>query len=300
MDNVRGNLLFTGFLLCSLLAFSQEIRIKGAFVEEGMKLGQPVHYWLSASYPQEFDMVLPDSLHDFSPFEFYDKTYYPSKLKNGRITDSAVYVLQSYEIDPVQKLSLTGYLLKGGDTTKITAPLDSILFMALVPQVTDTTKLKTNLAYQDVNQQFNYPLMAIILVVLGVVCIVFILIYGKKVQRWWKVRQLKKAYLLFSDRLTAYIRLLQNEPERHVAESAISDWKKFLEKLEQLPYTKLTTKEIMTLTHAQELKDSLKQIDQSIYGRHMDESIYKHFQAVEDYTQHRYGHIIDEIKHSKK
>ncbi len=66
--------------------------------------------------------------------------------------------------------------------------------------------------------------------------------------------------------------------------------------LEDKPYTKLTTKEIMMLEYTKELKETLRNIDRSVYGRVPNEELYKEFQAVEDFTQHRYSVITDQIK----
>lgn len=210
--------------------------------------------------------------------------------------DSAVYTLQSYEIDKVQRLGLPAFLLKNGDTTLLRAPLDSILLFELVKEVSDTTKLKENLAYQDVPTQFNFPLLWIILGALLVIGLIVFFAFGKKIRKAFKLRKIKKEYEAFSNRLTAYIRQLKEQPQREVAEEAISDWKRFLEKLENKPYTKLTTKEIVALGYTKELAETLKNIDRSVYGRAHNDALYKEFQAVEDFTQHRYSIIKDQIK----
>lgn len=297
MYDVRDKLTISILLLVlTLTSVAQEVKVSGGFIEDGMKLGENIHYWMSVRYPAELELLLPDSNYNFSPFEFAAKNYYPSRLSGNIILDSAVYTLQSYEIDKVQYLDLPAFILKDGDTTTIRAAQDSVLFFELVKEVTDTTSLKENLAYQEVNSQFNYPLFGIILgslVIIGIVCF---LIFGKRVRRALKLRKLKKEYIRFSDRLTGHIDSLKKQPEWQTAEKAVSDWKRFLEMLEDKPYTKLTTKEIMMLEYTKELKETLRNIDRSVYGRVPNEELYKEFQAVEDFTQHRYSVITDQIK----
>lgn len=300
MRNVRDKLLATILLLTATSLHSQEVSVRGGFVQESMKLGQPVEYWLSATYPAHMEMLLPDSLYSFAPFEFSAKRYYASVQNGAQVTDSVIYTLQSYEIDPVQYLELPGWVLMKGDTTAILAPKDSILFFAVSPAiVSDTTQLRTNTDYQAVSRRFNYPLWGIVLGVLAVLGVAGLLLFGKKIQRYWKLRKLRKEYALFSDRLTAYIRELRMAPEEGVAEKAITDWKAFLEKLESQPYSKLTTREIMSLEHTAELRDSLRNIDKCVYGKMKNEALYKDFEAVEDFTQHRYAVITDQIKNGQ-
>lgn len=297
MLDVRGKVIITLLLVfSSLVGTSQEVKIRGGFIEDGMKLGQNIHYWMSATYPKELELILPDSNFNFYPFEYSNKKYYPSSLKNGLVEDSAVYTLQSYEIDKVQYLGLPAFLLKNGDTTIVRARQDSILFFELVKQVSDTTSLKENLAYQEVPTQFNFPLLWIILAVVLILALAVFLIFGKRLRRSWKLRRLRKEYIRFSDRLTGHIHSLKSNPEWTTAEQAVADWKRFLEMLEDRPYTKLTTKEIMKLEYTKELKETLRNIDRSVYGKVINEELYKEFQAVEDFTQHRYSVITDEIK----
>lgn len=298
MRNVLGRLsIFLIGLGVSWSSKGQEILVQGGFVEDSMKIGEDIHYWLSARYPENLDLVLPDTTYDFSPFEFSGKTYFPSKVVNGSVVDSAVYTLQSYEIEPVQYLELPAYVLNPtGDSTVISTSPDSVIFAELAPVVTDSTRLKTNLAYQDVPRQFNYPLMWIILGSLLLMAIVVLLVFGKKFRKMWRLRKLRKQYLAFSGQLSAAIRELKQTPNRQVAEHTISSWKHFLEDLENLPFSKYTTKEIMALDYTAELNGTLKNIDRCVYGGKVTDSIYKDFQVIEDFTQHRYQVITDQIK----
>ena len=188
--------------------FAQEISVKGGFVQDSVKIGEDIQYWLTASYPKSLDLVLPDTLYDFSPWEFSDKRYFPSQLKGGQVFDSAVYVLQSYEIDPVQYLSLPAFILKNkNDTVSIKAAMDSLFFQTLIPAKADTIRLKTNTVYKEVSSLINYPLIWIIGAALLVIAIVVFLVFGKRIRKMFKLRKLKKEYLKFSEQLTQQIHI---------------------------------------------------------------------------------------------
>ena len=78
-----------------------------------------------------------------------------------------------------------------------------------------------------------------------------------------------------------------------------NQWKNYLERLELQPFSKLTTKEILALEFTSELKEALRNIDRSVYGNHRDAELYKSFQDIEDFTQHRFHMKIEDIKNGK-
>lgn len=276
------------FLVLNSGAFAQEIQVRGGFVQDHFEVGDNVDFWLSAKYPEGVELVLPDSLYDFTPFEYAAKKYYPSKLKSGNIHDTAIYTLQCYEIGNIQYLKLPAIILANGDSSLVYSKADSILFNPLVAQVSDTTQLKTNLKFANVNTLFNFPMMWIVVGLLVLLGIIFFLVFGNKILRAIKLRKLKKEYIKFSDELTELIRQLKSKPEKASAELAISKWKRFAERLENKPYTKLTSKEILKLGYTNELDDPLRKIDRFIYSEMAEDDLYKQFHSIEDFTQHRY------------
>ena len=300
MRNVQDKLLlYILAITLSLSGFSQQITVRGGFIQDSVRIGEKIDYWLTAQYPEAKDLLLPDTLYSFTPWEFYGKKYFPSQLNNGIVYDSAVYSLESYEIDAVQYLSLPAFIVeREEDTVVIDGNLDSIFFSTMLPVAADTLSLKTNLDYQDVDSMVNYPLIWIVLGVLLILIIIGFLVFGKRIRKEFKLRRLKKEYLKFSELLSHNIKSLKSSPNQKIAEASITQWKAFLETMEQRPFTKLTTKEIMALEYTNELNGTLKNIDRCVYGGKLDENLYKDFQAIEDFTQHRYSVITDQIKNS--
>ncbi|WP_258104893.1 hypothetical protein [Marinoscillum sp. MHG1-6] len=298
---MRNNLLLFLLVLLSLNCFSQKLEVRGGFVQDHFELGDEVQYYLTATYPDHMNLFFPDSTYNFSPFEYSAKNYYPSKrLPSGQVYDTAIYTLQCYEIDPSQGLSVPVIILSPkGDSTKIFTKADTILFYELAPVVTDTTSLRTNVAYTEVDTLFNFPLLWISLGVVVVLALVTFLIFGKKIRRILKLKKLKKDYIRFSEELTQYIRTLKENPDKITAERALVSWKNFSERLEDKPYSRMTTREILGFGYTAELDEPLRGIDKCIYGGATDKELYRHFQSIEDFTQHRYTITVDEIKNSK-
>ena len=288
-------------LLYSIFVSGQEIKIKGGFIEDSFQLGNTVHFWITAEYPKEIELLFADSNYNFSPFEYFDKSFIETRLINDNAFDSAVYGFLSFEIDLIQKLQLPIFVIQSNDSIILTTPLDSIFFKELVTlqQVSDTSQLIKNTNYNPVNELFNYPLLWIILAVLSIILALIILIFGRKIKNYFIIRRLKKEYNLFSNLISECIHSTKENIDRAWATRGLIQWKNYLEKLERKPFSKLTTKEILELDFTSELKEALRNIDKSVYGNQRDEKLYKSFQDIEDFTQHRFQMKIESIKNGK-
>jgi hypothetical protein len=296
---VRGSI----FILFGLLffhastVFGQEVVLSGGFKADSVKIGENVAYWLKIKYPQHLQAVLPDSNYNFAPFELASKQFFESKIINTEVVDSVVYILQTYEIEPTLYLKTEAIIFSKGDSLSIFSNPDSIFLKQLVSQVTDTTSLITNTEYVHVDEQINFPLLTYIVFTLAVISIIVLLVFGKRIKRHFKLKKLKKEYAQFSEYITIQIRTLKEKPTPQLAELTVAEWKKYLERLEKKPFTKLTTKEIVFDTTNKELEFPLKEIDKSVYGKIVNEELYKAFQSLEDFAQHRYAVTTEDIKH---
>lgn len=283
-------------LICSFGINGQEITVKGGFVEDSLMIGQDVNFWMSATYPPDMEMVFPDSLYSFAPFEISYKTYFPTALKEGLAYDSTIYTIQSYEIDKTQYLKLPAVILNGADSTKLETPLDSIFLTELALNVSDTTALKTNLDYQLVGTQFNYPLMYYVIGGLILLIIILLLIFGRKIIKWFKLRRLRSQYEEFSEAFNAYIKKLKVDPDPELAEKALVLWKGYQQRLDKVPFSVFTTKEILSQEFTQELEQPLRSVDRVVYGKRVQEDVFQDFEQIEDFTQERYSKKVEEIK----
>ena len=129
--------------------------------------------------------------------------------------------------------------------------------------------------------------------------IVLLLIFGKKIIKYFKLKRLAKDYRTFSEALDAYVNSLKQEPSPRLAEQALSLWKSYQQKLEKVAFTTLTTKEILALSFANELENPLRSIDRAVYGNRTDDNLYQEFQLIENFAQERYHKRVDEIKYGK-
>ena len=279
------------FFVCS----AQEIITDGFFLADSMKIGEQVEYSLYIQYPKNSEVIFPDSTYDFSPFEYYSKKFFPTRVDSLLAYDSVVYSVASFEVDKVQYFQLPVFLLKGKDSINIMPELDSIYLMELVTQVPDSLILRENIAFHEVPLAFNYPYLMIGLGILVVLMIVVYIVFGKTIKKKIRLYRLRKEYEKFSTAFEKGIRNVRKNNDATLIEEVLLIWKRYMEKLEDKPFTKYTTREILNSGYDQLLKDVLRSIDRSIYGRVDDDEIYKNFESLEDFTLDRYKLRIREV-----
>lgn len=289
------------FFFVAWSAQGQQIKPKGVFLSDSIKVGAPVSYSLSVKYPKDMDIVFPDSLYNYSPFEFESKRYFPTRSYHEFSYDSAVYYLTSFEVDTVQHLFLPVFVLHGRDSTAVYADPDSVLLQHMVAEIPDSVAveampLKENTTYRRVPLQFNYPYFIIGAVIVLLIAGLFIFFFGKSIRRYFYLRRLEKSHRKFIEDYDA-VALAKDQPVKAQTEKLLVIWKKYLEKLEGKPYTKLTTKEIIQNYQHQSIEASLKTMDRAIYSQKENGELMRDYGTIKKYSQKIYEEKVQEVKH---
>lgn len=287
------------FLLVSGMAMGQ-LQPNGQFMKDTVKIGEPIAYSLSLKYPRGLDVVFPDSLYDFSPYELTNKEYFPTRSNDSVSYDSAVYYLMTFEIDTVQTLALPVFILSSSDSTPVYATTDTVILQQLVKEIPDSVNAEAaplieNTSYINVETQFNYPYLIIgVAILLAALTVVYIL-FGKSIRRYFRARKLTKDYYQFDGR---YSQLLSREATQKNAEKLLLTWKRYLEKLESHPFTKFTTKEILKLSETQPIENELKDIDRLIYGPSGAFKAEDSFIKIKEFAHNRFERKLEEVKNA--
>lgn len=250
---------------------SAQLRVRGYLLKDSAAIGEIVPYILTASYPRDKQVVFPDSTFSVAPFELSGKRFFPTRSLDGASYDSAVYFVSTFEIDSIQVLRLPVFLVTATDSTAVYARPDSLRLRYRVTIPLDSVAveklpLKANTAYQRVKWLFNYPVLMMVAVVLAIVSIIAWLVFGKQIRRFFALRRLRKAYENFQQRYTQALETLGSEASSRRAEEALVMWKKYMEELEQFPFTKSTSREILRRYSSDLLASALRNIDRAIYG----------------------------------
>lgn len=267
----RQRLILFLLILFPLLGYSQNVKVRGRFLADSIKIGEPIPFSLTATYPKNLNIVYPDSNFVFAPFEFETKKWFPTKTTDSLSYDSVVYLITSYEIDSIQKFRMPVYLLNRTDCTVVMSVMDSLPLKQLVKSIPEEVKaeelpLKINTNYLVVDWLFNYPIFLIVIGILVVILIVVWIVFGKRIRKYFVVRRLNRNHTDFLQKFAGAVNDLQADVNTRKAENVLTIWKKYMEGLEDKPYTKYSSREILRFINDEKLSSALRAIDRMVYG----------------------------------
>ena len=294
----------TLFLLSFIFtsASAQSLRPNGYFSADTLKIGEPVYYTLTFRYPRGLEVVFPNEDARYAPFEYLDRQFFPTRSDSLFSYDSVVYKITTFELDSVQPLTLPVYVIDTDETgrldsTALYADIDSVYLQQVIAQLPDSVALKENTQALDVPLQFNYPYLLIGIAGLLVLLAVLYALFGKQLRRRWQLRRLRKVDRQFAEQFARAMTYLKTDPSAKHSEEALVVWKRYMERLDRAPYTKMTTREIAALPSGEPLRDDLRAIDRSIYGKQLNGELIEHFEQLRQHTHQRFAQRIEEVKH---
>ena len=277
-----------------------EVDVRGGFLSDSLKIGEQTAYYLTARYPSSLTVLFPDSTHAFAPFEYVKKEYFLTRTTGGISVDSTLYYLTTFEVDRVQYLRLPVYVAHPGDCTIVETEADSVLITQLVAEVPDTVSverlpLKMNTAYEQVQYDLNFWLIVIIVTVAFALAVAAWLVFGKRIQRYFRVRRLRRNHAQFLQQYNALVAQIENTFSTPATESALIAWKRYMEQLESRPYTKLTTRETLRLVREPALTEPLSSIDRAIYGH--DTTVVDSLENLKKFADQQFNRKMKEVQH---
>lgn len=298
------------FLLscCSLVvnsAYAQdkpktEVKVTAGFIEDSLYIGKPVRFYLTARYPQQLNMVFPDSSHTYTPFEFESKDYFATDTEDGISYDSVIYYVSTFEVDREQYLSLPVFQINEKDSITFQSEQDTILVTQLVNFSVDTIAIdklpmKLSVAYHDVPGQFNWPIFTIVAVAVLVIAVIVWFVFGKRIRKYFRIKSMLEAHRKFVESYTREVTNLRQAFSAVTTETALAHWKLYMEQLEARPYTKLTTREARNFFQDETLIRNLQTIDGAIYGHSVN--VIEPLESLKAVADQRFHTKLQEVKH---
>ncbi|MFA0962797.1 hypothetical protein AB9P05_13425 [Roseivirga sp. BDSF3-8] len=240
-------------------------QVTGRFLADSLKVGEPVPYSLTVTYPAEQMLLLPDSAFDYGDFHYLRKKYFPTRQQDSLLVDSVVYYVTTFELDTVQKLALPAIRVAGEDSLMLPSEGDDIFLKRIVTAFPDTLALRESVELAEVPDRTNWPLIYLVAGLAFVLIAVVSLALARPLRRWYLLRKLNRDHARFRSHFDEQAGLAQGTPND--PEGALATWKRYLEQLENKPYAKMTTREISRERPEQDLSQALRDIDRHIYGR---------------------------------
>jgi hypothetical protein len=271
---------------------AQELNPKGKFLQDTMKLAEPVQFSLSVKYDKLYTVLFPDSSFNYYPFEFISKKYFKTASDSLMSYDSTVYTLASYELENPQSLQLPVFMVMKSDSVTIFTQSDDIVFLETITEPVDSLQAVKSLTFVPLAPNFNYPYLIIGVGIVLVILIAITLVFGKKIMLRYKIYKLQQKH----NRFLASFSDFSSLTDRVSLEYALSKWKGHAEYLTKKPYSKLTTKEISLMLKDEELNKNLQSIDKAIYSSKSQEAIVNNLEYLKSYTEVIFNNRIIELK----
>ncbi|WP_157547515.1 hypothetical protein [Hymenobacter sp. DG25A] len=293
MGKVFG--LLSGWLLLGLPALAQSDALpQGRFLRPSTRVGEIVEYELRLTHAPSLEVVFPDSVADFSPFEYLGQRYYPTRTRQGRSLDRTVYRLRTFSLDSVQHLRLPVTVLRGRDTLTLLSEPAVLRLRYTAPQnvPAQLPALRQTTALAPVPELFNYPYwlagLASVLLLSGGLVLAFRQALRRRYQRY----KLRKNHAYFLAQYARHIERFELSRSTTNMERAITLWKNYLTLLESNNLNTLTTREIEAhYNHAPSVSTALRIVDQVIYGHMLTEDtqeINRAFELLRQFAEERY------------
>lgn len=265
---VLKNFLIIFCYLLSATAWAQEVLPpSGNFNRDSVHIGELLRYTLVHRHPAAQEVILPDSLHDFAPFELVQQNFYPTRTRAGISTDSAVYTLRTFETLPVQELALPVIVLQGQDTLQVYAKPSTVVLRQLVKLVQEPLTLRTHTSLIPIEERFDWPLLLLWLVTIAALVALIWLIFGQTIKTKYQLYRLRKDHLYFNSRYNSHVDRFVKSGSSISMEKAVALWKNYLTKLERSAINSFTTKEIVEFYNDDEQVNlALRFCDKAIYG----------------------------------
>ncbi len=283
-------------LIQTLNVSGQIFTPSGTFNKDSIRIGEEVVYSLSLRYPKQIDVVFPDSLYGFNPFELNAKIAFDTKSDSLFSFDSAVYYLTTFEVDTIQRLELPVFLVTKGDSVILRPGSDSVILIQVVKTIPDSIAMRENTAFSNVRLSFNYPYLVVGITALTLISLIIFFLFGKRIRKRIALYRLNRFHRKFVESFVKAIQNLNPRQDYPKLEKLLLRWKKYMEQLNKMPYTKLTSQEIKKLYPDKDLAKALRQIDGAIYGGIINNEITRSFDYLRRVSEDSFYTKTEEIK----
>ena len=299
------------FVVCSLLFTSyrsnaQIPAVDGRFLTDSIEVGRPFQYALTFDHAPTVDVLFPDTIRQFSPFLVQQLVTFTTKTTGaGRRAvsrDSAVYTLVSFSVDPIQVLQVPVQQIARADSTTLMTQPDTVFLRSTLSRPgavrpnAQVGLLATETDVLPLQQQFNYPLLGVSLLLAGILGFLVYGLFRRPIQRSLGLYQLNRRHIRFLREYNRLIRNLDSNTAPDCANQATVLWKTYLEKLEQRPYVSLTTSEIAERLADDRVADALREADRMIYGSGYSERSQAALRVLSDVATQSYQHWRDVLR----
>jgi hypothetical protein len=274
-------------LLIAINGFSQiktSQKPVGKFLADSIHLGELIYYSVVFKHQANQEVFFTDKSYNYQPFEFVDKFYFPTETKAGISTDSAVFQLRTFNIKPVQYISIPIYLLGKNDSISLFSERDSVFLVSEIKGNIANLTLKDNAKLIPMKVKVNLFQLFLQIGTIVLIAVLWWLIFGNIVKSQLKIFSIYRSHNEFKKTFNRYT----NTVSKANLVKALTHWKRYMGKLQKKSFKTMTTPEIINEMPDENLADALKEIDKSIYGNEISEKIKKALETLSNLSDKQY------------
>ncbi|AMR25754.1 hypothetical protein A0257_00725 [Hymenobacter psoromatis] len=276
----------------------------GRFSRAVVEVGQPLSYELSYLHDPAEEVVFPDSLAAFGPFEYAGRRWLPTRTENGRSLDRVVYQLRTFSLAPVQALQLPVLVLRGPhDTLRLLPPMAQLRLRRVAPTpppnaVASPPTLHAGYRWLPLAAAFNYPFwLAGLAGLLALGGGAWALSGRRWRQRYGRYKR-RKNHVYFLAQFARNAERFTLSRSASVVERTVALWKNYLSSLDNNNLSSLTTKELTQyFDNDEDVRRALRATDRVVYGNLLSEDAQEvdaAFQRLRTFAEQRYAALASE------
>ncbi|WP_026953453.1 hypothetical protein [Algoriphagus mannitolivorans] len=254
------------WILISISTFGQSVEVQGYFTQDSAKLGERVGFVLKAKYPEGIQVMFPDSTFDYSPFVLLEKKTFISSTQEGITSDSAVYYLSNFSLEPSSYLSLPVFELNRYDSLTYFTDEAEIKLKLMLDSIPEQLVFQENNVYQPLEKSFNWLMGLLILGAVLLLLGAFFVLFAKRIKAFLKRKREKLRWMQFERKWRKQSALLEQTPAIELADEVIGLWKGYLESITGQPFQEWTSSEIAEQLNDPQILKALRSIDMIIYA----------------------------------
>ena len=248
----------------------------GRFSRAAVGVGQPLRYELRYEHDPAAEVIFPDSLANFAPFEYAGRRWLPTRTQNGRSLDRVVYELRTFSLAPVQALQVPVLVLRGPrDTLRLLPPPVQVRLLRTAPTLPPAAgppALRLGYRWLPLAPAFNYPFWLAGLaggLALGGGAWA---LYGRRWRQRYAGYKRRKNHVYFLAQFARNTERFTLSRSAAVVERTVTLWKNYLSSLENSNLNSLTTKELTEyFNNNEDVRRALRATDRVVYGNLLSE-----------------------------
>jgi len=297
--NLVGNFLLAALLLLSNIFGAHAQVPTGRFSRPAVAVGQPLDYELRYEHAPDEEVVFPDSLAAFAPFEYVGRTWQPTRTQNGRSLDRTTYHLRTFSLAPVQALQLPVLVLRRADTLRLLPAPAQVRLRRTAPALpsgaTAPPALRQDLSQLPLAPAFNYPFWLAGLAGVLALAAAGAALFGRRWQRRYSLYKRRKNHVYFLAQFARHSERFALSRSAPVVERVVVLWKNYLSSLEDTNLNSLTTKELVEhFNHDDDVRRALRATDRVVYGNLLSEDAQEvdaAFQRLRNFAERQYEQV---------